>query len=72
MRGKYWVYYKEQCKYCLNRGKCGYTEKVQAYIEKIEALDSSGIYGTTAFWCDYYNLDEDEYLKYNGECASQG
>ena len=54
---KYWVYYKEQCEYCLNRERCGYTEKVQAYIEKIEALDSSGIYGTTACWCDYYNLD---------------
>lgn len=70
---KYWVYYKEQCKYCLNRERCDYTEKVQAYIEKIEALDSNGIYGTTAFWCDYYNLDEDEYWKNNiGECASQG
>lgn len=72
MRGKYWVYFKEQCKYCLNREKCDYTKKVKKYIENLDALDSSGIYGTTTFWCDYYILDENEYLKYNGECASQG
>lgn len=70
---KYWVYYKEQCQYCLNRHNCEYIEKVKNYIEKLEAIDSKGIYGTTAFWCDYYNIDEQEYWnKNNGECASQG
>ena len=71
MRGKYWVYFKEQCDYCLNRHNCEYTKKVKKYIENLDALDSSGIYGTTTFLCDYYILDEQEYNK-NGECASQG
>ena len=29
---KYWVYFKEQCKYCLNREKCDYTKKVNKYM----------------------------------------
>ena len=57
MRGKYWVYFKEQCDYCLNRHNCEYTKKVKKYIENLDALDSKGIYGTTSFWCDYYILD---------------
>lgn len=67
---KYWVYYKEQCEYCKNRVNCSYKEKVKTYIQELENLDSKGIYGSTSFWCDYYNLDEKEYWKRNiGECC---
>ena len=68
---KYWVYYKEQCEYCKNCKECQYIEKVQKYLEEIENLDSRGIYGTTSFWCDYYNLDEELYWQKNqGECTA--
>lgn len=68
---KYWVYYKEQCEYCKNRKGCQYIEKVQKYLKDIDNLDDRGIYGTTSFWCDYYNLDEELYWQKNqGECAS--
>lgn len=67
---KYWVYYKEQCKYCLNREECQYKEKVKKYLEALDALDDKGIYGNTSFWCDYYMLDVREYWKYNqGDCC---
>lgn len=66
---RYWVYYKEQCNYCSNRDICDYKEKVNQYIKELENLDSRGIYGTTSFWCDYYNLDGDVYWKNHiGEC----
>lgn len=66
---KYWIYWKEQCDFCLNRENCEYKEKVKQYMQKIDSLDSKGIYGTTSFWCDYYNLDEDAYWENPiGEC----
>lgn len=66
---KYRIYWKEQCDFCLNRENCEYKEKVKQHMQKIDSLDSKGIYGTTSFWCDYYNLDEDAYWKNPiGEC----
>ena len=42
---------------------------LSTYKTELENLNSRGIYGTTSFWCDYYNLDEDVYWKNHiGEC----
>ena len=68
---KYWIYFKDRCDYCLNKGDCKYPEKVKKYIEELDSLDDRGIYGTSSFWCDYYCIDEKKYFKNNNECASQ-
>lgn len=64
-----WIYWKEQCEYCKNKGKCGYEEKVKKYIEDLSSVEDKGIYGTLNFKCDYNIIDEDLYYKKNpNEC----
>ena len=66
-----WVYWKDQCLYCMNREKCEYKNTVIDYIQRLREFEKNyfticcgqNIYGTTDFWCDYYIVDEEEYLK---------
>lgn len=60
---KYWIYWPEQCVYCINRKDCNYKEKVNNYISKIVNIEDKGIYGSLSWWCDYYLIDEEEYNK---------
>lgn len=62
-----YIYYKEQCNYCLNKGKCDYEAKTQAVIDIISATEkvAKDVYGTFSFKCDYFALDELAYNKNN-------
>ena len=65
--GGYWIYYKEQCQYCLNRQNCSYIKDVKNYINAISATEkiAKNVYGTTEFKCDYFIFDIEKYLKEN-------
>ena len=61
------VYWKEECKYCVNRENCGYKEKVEEYKNKLIELEkqTKGIYGSTKFNCDYFVCDNKKYFEEN-------
>lgn len=62
-----YIYYKEQCKYCLKQGKCAHQKKMQTFLDAINGIEhlASGVYGSLNFRCDYFDFDELAYRKYN-------
>jgi uncharacterized OB-fold protein len=62
-----YVYYKKQCDYCTNKGKCDYEKKTRTFVETISGVNSlaSGVFGSLDFKCDYFDLDEMSYSKEN-------
>ena len=64
---KPYIYYKEQCKYCLKNGKCDYQKKTQTFLEAINGIEhlANGVYGSLSFKCDYFDLDQLAYNKDN-------
>lgn len=66
MNTKY-IYYKEQCNYCSNKGKCDYEKKTRTFLETIGGVErlASSVYGSLSFKCDYFDLDQLAYNKAN-------
>ena len=64
---KPYIYYKEQCKYCLKNGKCDYRKKTQTFLDAINGIEhlANGVYGSLSFKCDYFDLDQLAYNKDN-------
>ena len=64
---KPYIYYKEQCKYCLKNGKCDYQKKTQTFLDAINGIEhlANGVYGSLSFKCDYFGLDQLAYNKDN-------
>ena len=64
---KPYIYYKEQCKYCLKNGKCDYQKKTQTFLDAINGIEhlANGVYGSLSFKCDYFDLDKLAYNKDN-------
>ena len=64
---KPYIYYKEQCKYCLKNGKCDYQKKTQTFLDAINGIEhlANGVYGSLSFKCDYFDLDQFAYNKDN-------
>ena len=64
---KPYIYYKEQCKYCLKNGKCDYQKKTQTFLDAINGIEhlANGVYGSLSFECDYFDLDQLAYNKDN-------
>ena len=62
-----YIYYKEQCKYCLKNGKCDYQKKTQTFVDAINGFERlvNGVYGSLSFRCDYFDLDQLAYSKDN-------
>ena len=62
-----WIYWKEHCKYCINRENCKYKVRVAEYTEAITKLEDEykDIYGSTVFECDYYVPDDEKIKKEN-------
>lgn len=62
-----YVYYKNQCDFCKNKGNCDYEKKTRTFVETIHGIDSiaKGVYGCLDFKCDYFDLDEVAYGKAN-------
>ena len=62
-----YIYYKQQCDYCLQKGKCDYEKKTRAFVNTISGVEalSSGVYGSLSFKCDYFDLDQLTYNKDN-------
>ena len=70
------VYWKDQCRFCVNSMYCKYRESVellQARLKVVE-LETSGCYGTLCFWCDYYreNTEWLEAVRENEQTADGG
>lgn len=70
------VYWKEECKYCVNRESCEYKEATEEYknklVETINKLDELKIiHGITKFNCDYFVCDNKKYFDENFfECGN--
>ena len=64
---KPYIYYNEQCKYCLKNGKCDYQKKTQTFLDAINGIEhlANGVYGSLSFKCDYFDLDQLAYNKDN-------
>ena len=64
---KPYIYYKEQCKYCLKNGQCDYQKKTQTFLDAINGIEhlANGVYGSLSFKCDYFDLDQLAYNKDN-------
>ena len=62
---KPYIYYKEQCDYCINKGKCDYEQRTRTFVETIGGVESltNGVFGSLSFKCDYFYLDELAYNK---------
>ena len=62
-----YIYYKQQCDYCLRKGKCDYEMKTRVFVNTISGVEalSSGVYGSLSFKCDYFDLDQLAYNKDN-------
>ena len=62
-----YIYYKQQCDYCLRKGKCDYEKKTRTFVNTIGGVEtlSSGVYGSLSFKCDYFDLDQLAYNKDN-------
>lgn len=64
---KPYIYYKQQCDYCLRKGKCDYEKKTRIFVNTIGGVEalSSGVYGSLSFKCAYFDLDQLAYDKDN-------
>lgn len=62
-----YIYYKEQCDYCVTKDKCSYEKRTRTFVETIGGLESlsTGIYGSLSFKCDYFVLDQLAYDRDN-------
>ena len=72
VRGE-WVYWKEQCEYCMNRNACPYPEN-QESMEALKQWEKENkFWGSLKLICDYYVLDKDKYYLDNPpECNAEG
>ena len=63
----HYIYYKNQCKYCLKKGKCDNQKNTQIFLDAINGIEhlASGVYGSLDFRCDYFNIDKLAYRKDN-------
>ena len=59
------IYYREQCDFCINKGKCEKEKRTRRFIETIYGVEAlaSGVYGSLFFRCDYFDLDQLAYNK---------
>lgn len=65
------IYWKEECKYCINNKDCPYKNQMKNFKEALSYMEKSvkGIYGRLKFNCDYFVIDKDKYWDENtGEC----
>ena len=58
-----WIYWKEQCKYCVNNNPCNYPENKEAMESLIKWEKENRFYGGLKLMCDYFYLDEDKYYE---------
>jgi len=64
---KPYIYYKQQCDSCLNKGKCDYEKRTRTFVETIGGVErlSNGVFGSLSFKCDYFDLDQLAYNRAN-------
>ena len=67
-----WIYWREECSYCINRKNCQYKDKMIEFKNKLHNLEkeTKGIYGSLKFNCDYFMVDEEKY--WNDNIGEQG
>ena len=59
-----WIYYVEQCDFCLSKNAgCPYYKNTQELFKAIAWLDRNvhNIYGTFNYKCDYFQLNKKYY-----------
>ena len=60
-----WIYWKEQCQYCVNNNPCSYPEN-QKSIESLDKWEKENTFwGSLKLKCDYFCLDKDKYYQDN-------
>lgn len=72
VRGE-WIYWKEQCEYCMNRSTCPYPEN-QESMESLKKWEKENkFWGSLKLICDYCVFDKDKYYLDNPpECNAEG
>ena len=65
-----YIYWKEQCEYCVNSGSCPYPENQEA-IKSLEQWEKENkFWGSLKLICDYFVLNKHQYYSNNPpECA---
>lgn len=60
-----YIYWKEQCKYCINKDKCPYQDAVRVLINKLSIIEKStkNCWGSLKWLCDYFILDTNKYIE---------
>lgn len=60
---KPYIYYKEQCDYCINKGTCNHEKRTRTFVETIGGIEylANGVHGSLSFKCDYFDLDQHAY-----------
>lgn len=67
-----WVYWKEQCEYCMNRNTCPYPENKESMEALKQWEKENKFFGSLKLICDYYVLDKDKYYLDNPpECNAE-
>ena len=68
------IYWKEQCEYCVNKIGCESIPAMTDYIHRLERIKPIGpLWGSLEFKCDYFILDKEEYdMKNPPECSCCG
>ena len=71
------VYWKEQCEYCMNKNNCESIPAMMAYIQKLDDVEPVGplgsVWGSLEFRCDYFIFNKEEYdMKNPPECSCCG
>lgn len=65
-----WIYWKEQCEYCLNNNPCPYSENQKAFQSLERWEKENKFWGSLKMNCDYFILDKYKYYLDNPpECA---
>jgi hypothetical protein len=60
------VYWKEQCEYCINKNNCESIPAMTDYIHRLERIKPIGpLWGNLEFKCSYFILDKEEYDMQN-------
>lgn len=67
------VYWKDQCSFCKSYMCCKYRDSVELFMArlKVVGLQTTNVYGSLSFWCDYYQENHDMTEAKANECTQE-
>jgi len=62
-----YVYWKEECKICIQREDCPHKEDVKEFKQKLTDLENKfkNVSGSLKFNCDHFSIDENIFKASN-------